>query len=123
MIVRKPEPNLAIGWADGGKTSRITAKSAQRARTNRLTASGIRIRLVDSGPVVFGIGAAATGLGLVAAAAVGDEETYQGLKSAEALVRSLGGERLNAVGDSILSVSIALSAEAQRARSRAPAVD
>jgi hypothetical protein len=62
---------------------------------------------IDSGPIVLGVGAAATGLGLNAARAVGDEQTYRGLKATEALVRRLGGADLDAVGDSILSVSIA----------------
>ncbi len=69
----------------------------------------------DSGPIVFGIGAAATGLALAASRAVGDEDTYRALRRSEALVRGLGGEALQAAGDTILAQAIALWAEVQPA--------
>jgi hypothetical protein len=59
---------------------------------------------VDSGPIIMGIGLAATGLGILAAKQIKDQETYNKLKLGEAFI-------INQTKDeSILSLAIALHA-------------
>ena len=60
----------------------------------------------DSGPIVRGIGAAATGFALGASRAVGDMGTHGKLRSASAIVRAVGPKKLKKVGASILARSI-----------------
>jgi len=67
---------------------------------------------VDSGPIVRGVGAAATGFGLAAARAVGDEETFARL---EATARVMSGaaaldRALAAAADSTLAQAILFQA-------------
>jgi len=73
----------------------------------------------DSGPILFGFGAAATGLGLNAASTVGDHATYNAVSrnldrvlglfgSAE---KVLGNTLLTRVGTDLLATSIRLNAE------------
>lgn len=64
----------------------------------------------DSGPIVFGMGAAATGLALGASQAVGDGVTYGSLRASEALVRAVGGRKLRRTGSSILARALDLQA-------------
>ncbi len=72
---------------------------------------GIRRRAdADSGPIVHGIGAAATGLALGASRVVGDTTTYYMLRASEAAIRAAGGERLQRAGQSILARSLSLQA-------------
>ena len=82
----------------------------------------------DSGPILFGFGAAATGLGLNAASTLGDHETYSAISknldrilglfsSAEKL---LGNTLLTRVGTDLLATSIRLNAET-KSRWRLPA--
>jgi len=62
---------------------------------------------VDSGPIVLGVGAAATGLGLGAARAVGDPESHRRLREAMDRVYALAPDRVRRIGDAILARSIA----------------
>ena len=64
----------------------------------------------DSGPIIHGIGAAATGLALGASRVVGDSTTYYMLRASEVAVKAAGGQRLKRAGESILSRSISLQA-------------
>ena len=64
----------------------------------------------DSGPIIHGIGAAATGLALGASRVVGDSTTYYMLRAAEAAVKAAGGRKLKRAGESILARSISLQA-------------
>jgi hypothetical protein len=66
---------------------------------------------VDSGPIVFGVGAAATGLGLLASRTLGDELTYARLASTRALIETTP---LAAAGTPAIARSIALLAEHYR---------
>ena len=69
---------------------------------------------IDSGPIVMGIGAAATGLGLGASRAVGDDRTYRLLKNSAAIVRTGSSEQIKAVGNSILAKAIELNGDTQQ---------
>ena len=72
---------------------------------------GIRRRAdADSGPIVHGIGAAATGLALGASRVVGDHTTYAMLRASEVVARAAGGARLKKASASILSRAISLQA-------------
>ena len=72
---------------------------------------GIRRRAdADSGPIVHGIGGAATGLALGASRVLGDSTTYTMLRASEVAVRAAGDKRLRRAGASILARSISLQA-------------
>lgn len=59
---------------------------------------------VDSGPIVLGVGAAATAFGLVAAATLGDEDTWDSLESTARLAEGLGLGK--GAADMVLAVAI-----------------
>lgn len=63
---------------------------------------------IDSGPIIMGVGAAATGFGIGAARAVGDHERHRRLLRTMNLVYTLAPQSLRDVGSSILARSIAL---------------
>lgn len=69
----------------------------------------------DSGPIVFGMGAAATGLGLCAAAAVGDEAAYASLDRTVRAGGWLAGltrdRSLKEAWDNLLATAIRYNAE------------
>ena len=73
----------------------------------------------DSGPILFGLGAAATGIGLSAASTVGDQEAYQAIKKSLDRILGLfsgvenvfGNNLLTRVGTDLLATSIRLNAE------------
>lgn len=67
---------------------------------------------VDSGPIVWDVGSAATGLGIGAARVVGDAETHRRLQRTMAVVYGLAPEPLQKIGNTILARSIALFGEA-----------
>ncbi|MFO0722662.1 MAG: hypothetical protein U1E65_02685 [Myxococcota bacterium] len=64
----------------------------------------------DSGPIVAGVGAAASGLALVAARAVGDEDSYALLERGKGLVEGMGADQ--GAAETILARAIALNAAA-----------
>jgi hypothetical protein len=94
---------------------------------NRLGITGFREYLTDytgkwtpdSGPIVAGLGIAASGLALNAASSVGDEETHRVLKRSISPVlwllrqfdRIPGVNRLSRVGTDLLATSIYLNAD------------
>ena len=73
----------------------------------------------DSGPILFGLGAAATGIGLNAASTLEDRETYQAIKrnlnrilgGFYAVEKVVGNTLLTRVGTDLLATSIRLNAE------------
>ena len=73
----------------------------------------------DSGPILFGLGAAATGIGLNAASTVDDQEAYQAIKKSLDRILGLfsgvenvfGNNLLTRVGTDLLATSIRLNAE------------
>jgi len=66
---------------------------------------------VDSGPIIFGIGAAATGLGIGASRAVADFDRHARLRRTMSVVYQTAPEPLARVGNSILARSIAMAGE------------
>ena len=75
----------------------------------------------DSGPIIMGIGVAASGLGLNAASTIGDVDTYKKLeKSMSPFISMLsttesyiGSNMLTRVGTDLLASSIWLNAESK----------
>jgi len=73
----------------------------------------------DSGPIIMGVGIAATGLALNAASTIGDKKTYRALEKSMNPVHSLlskgdiipGMNMLSKIGTDLLSSSIWLNAE------------
>lgn len=63
---------------------------------------------IDSGPIVMGLGAAATGLALGASRAVSDMPVHERLVATSRMARTLQDQLLDRVGDSALARSIEL---------------
>ena len=103
------------------------ARFKQHMLVHRMGVTGFREYLPDytgrwtpdSGPIVAGIGIAASGLALNAASSVGDESTYRALKRSVApvlwLLRQIdripGLNRLSRVGTDLLATAIYLNAQ------------
>lgn len=78
---------------------------------------GVRRRAdADSGPIIEGIGAAATGLALGASRVVQDQAIYQRLRATRWLVLAAGGAKMRRLDAGILSRAIQLQAEIWRPR-------
>jgi hypothetical protein len=60
----------------------------------------------DSGPILYGIGTAASGLGLAAASVISDRGTFDQLHRSGSLVRMLPGKQISSASKSIVSSSI-----------------
>lgn len=71
---------------------------------------------IDSGPIVAGIGASATGFAIGASRAVGDLDTHRALLGTEQLGRAMAAtdDRLARARDSSLAVAISASQESLR---------
>ena len=75
----------------------------------------------DSGPILFGLGAAATGIGINAASTVGDHETYRLIEKNLDRINSgfsgiekvIGNNLITRVGTDYLATSIRLNAESK----------
>ena len=76
----------------------------------------------DSGPILFGLGAAATGIGINAASTVGDHETYRLIEKNLDRINSgfsgiekvIGNNLITRVGTDFLATSIRLNAETKQ---------
>jgi hypothetical protein len=75
----------------------------------------------DSGPILFGLGAAATGIGINAASTVGDHETYRLIEKNLDRINSgfsgiekvIGNNLITRVGTDYLATAIRLNAESK----------
>ncbi|MBL10097.1 MAG: hypothetical protein CL402_06215 [Acidiferrobacteraceae bacterium] len=81
---------------------------------------GFRYRWTpDSGPILFGLGAAATGIGLNAASTVSDNDTFSAIERTlkrvlggfHGIERIIGNTLLTRIGTDLLATSIQLNAE------------